>query len=109
MAAYRWLLLALWALAAFALLLFNQYAAIFFPVPHIDSAAGKLVALGYLPLLLWVLMQAARAATLLPQSGRFLLLLGLALAVPYVLLLYLRMQRIFPPLGLLLTANSLFL
>lgn len=109
MAARDWLCLALWSLVAFALLLFNQYAAVFFPIAHGASPAGRLNALVYLALLLLVLMQAARAATLLPQSGRILLVAGLVLAAPYVLLLYLRMQRVFPPMWLLLTANNLFL
>jgi hypothetical protein len=109
MAAPGWPRLALWSLTAFALLLCNQYAAVFFPVPPAGSAAGQLAGLVYLALLLGVLLGEARAATLLPQPGRILLLTGLVLAAPYVLLLYLRMQRVFPPLWLLLTANNLFL
>lgn len=104
--ARAWLSLALWLLAAFALSLFNQNARRFLNLPSPNNAGGALLAIVYLAVLLYVLLQLARTAAHMPHGAGFLFVLGLVTAVPFFTVVIL---GAWAPLWLLLSANSLFL
>jgi len=97
------------ALGAFLFTLVNRYLGLWVPLPQGISAAGHVISLVYLGGLLFCLLCLARGAALLQRSTGFLLLLGLAFALPMGTVLASQAFRYTPPLYLFLTANNLFL
>jgi hypothetical protein len=97
------------AIVAFFLTLANRYTGFFINLPAPHSTAGHLCSLLYLAALLAALLWLARGAAQLRQSTPFLLLVGLACALPMGGVLLANYWHFPSSLVLSLTANNLFL
>ena len=97
------------ALCAFILTLANRYTGVFVNLPKGHGALAHLISLLYLAALLAALLTLARGAAQLRQSSPFLLLVGIACALPMGGVLAASSWRLPSPLWLSLTANNIFL
>lgn len=97
------------AWGAFSLTLLNRYLGVKVPIPSAGSAGAHVVSLTYLGFLLFCLLSLARGGALLRVSTGFLVLVGLAFALPMGTVLASGYWNYQPPLYLFLTANNLFL
>lgn len=97
------------ALGAFLFTLLNRYVGEWVPIPSAGTVFGHLVSLVYLAFLLFFLICLARGAALSQRSTGFLVVVGVAFALPMGTVLASSYWRYQPPLYLFLTANNLFL
>ena len=97
------------ALAAFCLTLVNRYTGAYVNLPTVGSVPSHFLSLIYLAALLAALLLLARGAAQLKQSTPFLLLVGLACALPMGGVLLANYWHFPSSLALSLTANNLFL
>ncbi len=97
------------ALSAFLITLANRYAGVFLNLPRGHGVASHLVSILYLAALLGALLTLARGAAQLRQSSPFLLMIGVACALPMGGVLAASAWHVSSPLWLSLSANNIFL